>query len=131
MTRTCFDCQYAKIDAGYWGDRENPPEEASAECDKLDGHPDYFKELMGDDEEIDEEIAVKCKFFKAIMLEKCPVCDHQFESAAHEWQIHAVGLHDPIAVCSIACKTTLQERFDREIDEIHRDFRDGDYVQIH
>jgi hypothetical protein len=119
--KTCFDCQWAQIDRGYHGDRENPPEPASAECDKVDG--EYLDEL--NTRCSDGNYASRCRHFKAVELECCPVCGFKFDVPAYDWNIFAFGYDDPVAVCSVSCQSQLQDKFNKDIEEDQRGYQEN------
>jgi hypothetical protein len=118
--KTCFDCLWVEVDGGYHGDRDNPPEPATAECGKVtEAYLDELNELCS------ENYAERCRYFKAIALNRCPVCGFEFDNQpAYDWCIHAHGYDDPVAVCSEGCRETLQTKFDTEFEEEQRDYQE-------
>jgi hypothetical protein len=115
---TCFDCQNASIDSGYSGDRENPPEPATCDCNIYDQDSEYFDSLFEGDASI-KDFALYCRHFTPIMINECPVCQFQMNQPNWSWDIHVLSV-DVIPVCSASCQKILQDKVDREIAEMQQ-----------
>jgi hypothetical protein len=104
--QTCFDCQHGMIEDGYDATREEPGQEASAECSMFPVLPSYFDTLF----ERNGDPAPYCRYFKPQMIEKCPQCHAPMDQPAWSWQIHAQSIHGPVAVCSTTCQLLMDAK---------------------